>query len=113
VGAREIVEEHLKALSSANVAAVLEHYADDAVLITGGAVLRGHEALAEMFGPALEAMFAPSESRFTLDSLTADGDYALITWRMSFPGGEVTFGTDTFVVRDGKIVFQTGAVQLA
>jgi hypothetical protein len=31
---------------------------------------------------------------------------------MRFEGGEVTFGTDTFEIRDGRIVTQTGAVQI-
>ena len=113
MGTREIVEQHLEALKAAELEAVLEHYAEDAVLITGGSVYRGHDGLEEVFRPALEAMFAPPGSSFTLDSLTVDGAHAMIMWRMSFPGGEVTFGTDTFVVRDGKIVFQTGAAQLA
>ena len=49
---------------------------------------------------------------FTLDSLDVEGEYGLITWRLTFDGGEITFGTDTFHVRDGKIVGHTGAVQL-
>jgi ketosteroid isomerase-like protein len=113
MGTREVVEKHLEALRAAELDAVLANFAEDAVLITGESVYRGHDGLEELFRPVLEAMFAPPESWLTLDSLTVDGEHALITWRMGFPGGEVTFGTDTFVVRGGKIVVQTGAAQLA
>jgi hypothetical protein len=54
-------------------------------------------------------MFAPPDSRVTLETLSADGEYAVITWHMTFPGSEAKFGTDTFLVSDGKIVFQSAA----
>jgi ketosteroid isomerase-like protein len=110
--AKSVVEHHLEALQAADLDATLADYAEDAIVITNGTVFEGHDGLRSLFGPALEAMFAPAESSFTLDSLTAKDGYAMIEWHMEFPGGTVTFGTDTFVVRDGKIVFQTGAAQM-
>ena len=38
-----------------------------------------------------------------------EGDYVLVMWKSD----QVRLGTDTFVVRDGKIVLQTAAVELA
>jgi len=35
-----------------------------------------------------------------------EGDLAYITWHTD----QVPFGSDTFVIRDGKIVYQTVAV---
>ena len=108
---RSVIEHHLAALQAADLAATLEDYAEDAVLVTQGQELRGHEALSAVCAPALEALFAPGHA-FTLDHLVVTGDYAMIEWHMSFPGGSVTFGTDTFVLSDGKIVYQTGAAVL-
>jgi hypothetical protein len=42
-------------------------------------------------------------------ALHIHGDVAFATWTAD----GVTFGTDTFVVRDGKIAYQTAAVALA
>ena len=38
-----------------------------------------------------------------------EGDYVLVMWKSD----QVRLGTDTFVVRDGKIVLQTVVVELA
>jgi len=110
---RAVVEHHLDALQRADLEATLDDYTDESLLLVAGSEpVRGREALAAVFGPAIDAMFAPPSSAFMLDSLVAVGEYALITWHMTYPGGEVSFGTDTFVVRDGKIVLHTGAIQL-
>ena len=107
---RDVVEHHIKALVDADLAGTLDDYAADAVLIVaGGEAIRGKAALADVFGQAITAMFEPETSQFTLDSLVVEDECAVITWHMTFPGGEVVFGTDTFIVRNGKIVLQTGA----
>jgi hypothetical protein len=40
------------------------------------------------------------------------GEIAYIVWKADTPSLDVPLGTDTFVVRDGKIVVQTFAGQL-
>ena|SRR5437870_5089634 len=109
---RAVVEHHLEALEASDLEATLADYSEDSVLITPGSVAKGLAGLRGVFGQAIETMFKPGAFEFTLDSLDVDGEHALITWHMSFEGGEVTFGTDTFHVRDGKIVGHTGAVQI-
>lgn len=110
---RAVVEHHLEALKAGDVEETLRDYTEESILITGGEVARGLAALRAIFEPACQTLFKPGTFTFTLDSLVAEGEYALITWRLRFEGGEITFGTDTFLVRDGKIVMQTGAVQMA
>ena len=46
----------------------------------------------------------------TGDFLNVDGELAYITWSA---GREIPLGTDTFVVRNGKIVAQTVAAYTA
>ena len=41
-----------------------------------------------------------------------DGAHAYIVWRGESEKYRLPFGTDTFVVRDGKIVFQSFAGQI-
>src|SRR5581483_8785747 len=105
-----VVEHHLEALQAGDVEATLSDYTDESVLITDGTVFKGLDALRGLFGQACETMFKPGTFEFTLDSLTAEGEYAVITWRLRFEGGVITFGTDTFHVRGGKIAMHTGAV---
>jgi uncharacterized protein (TIGR02246 family) len=109
---RAVVERHFEALEAGDLEATLADYTEDSVLILPGSVARGREGLSAVFAPALETMFKPGTFDFTVDSLDVDGDVALITWRLRFEGGEITFGTDTFVIADGKIAKQTGAFVL-
>jgi len=110
---RAVVEHHLAALEEGDVDAVLADYVEESVLVTTGMVVRGLEHLRTLFEGALATMFKPGAHEFTLDTLDVDGEIGLITWRLRFEGGEVTHGVDSFVVRGGKIIAQTGAVQLA
>jgi ketosteroid isomerase-like protein len=113
VDTRAVVEHHLEALKAGDAERTLSDYTDASVLITGGVVYQGVDALRPVFEGACSTLFRPGTFTFTLDSLVVQGPYALIEWRLSFEGGEITFGTDTFHVVDGKIALQTGAVQMA
>ncbi len=96
-----VVDHHLEALRAGDVDGVLGDYADDAVLITNlGGVVKGRDALRAAFGAAGGLPgFEPVASH-------VEGDLAYITWKMT----GITLGTDTFVLRDGKIVMQTATV---
>jgi hypothetical protein len=41
-----------------------------------------------------------------------DGEHAYIFWKAESDNYDVPLGTDTFVIRDGKIVFQSFAGQI-
>jgi len=107
---KAVIEHHLDALQAGDAERTLSDYTDDSVILTSSEVHRGLAALRPLFAGACESLFKPGAHTFTLTSLVVDGPYGLIEWTLSFEGGEITFGTDTFHVVDGKIVFQTGAV---
>jgi hypothetical protein len=47
-----------------------------------------------------------------MDAEHIAGDIAYIAWRASCATAEVALGTDTFVIRNGKIVAQTFAAKI-
>jgi ketosteroid isomerase-like protein len=97
-----IVEHHLEALLAGDVDEVMKDYADDAVLITAGMGLaEGTEALRTAFSMIPTEMF----SGFEVTEQVVSGDTAMVNWKSD----ALSFGTDTFVVRDGRIVAQTVA----
>lgn len=109
---KAVVEHHLEALKAGDVEETLADYTDDSVLIVPGAVLKGLGAIRPAFTQACETLFKPGTFQFELESLDVEGEIGFITWHATFEAGEATFGTDTFVVRDGKIAVQTGGVKL-
>lgn len=98
---RAVLDHHMQALDAADLDAILEDYAPDRVFISGDNILRGPEALKAIFGRVPAGM----ASQMNMQHSVCDGEIAYIVWTM--PNGAK--GTDTFVVRDGKIVVQTVA----
>ena len=54
-------------------------------------------------------MFPPG-SKFEMIKQIIDGEIAYIVWTLESEQVKVILGTDTFVIRDGKILTQTFAV---
>ena len=106
---KAVIEHHIDALEAGDLERTLSDYTEDSVILSGGVVYRGLESLRALFGGAIEGLFAPGAHTFTLTSLAVDGPYGIIEWTLDFPGGSITFGTDTFHIVDGKVAMQTGA----
>ena len=102
---------HLEAFrKQQGIAAIVSDYDDDARFFTEDRVYRGKQEIHEFFGGFIAALPDGAIDRFTLRSLRVDRDVAYITWSV---GSDISLGTDTFVVDDGKIVSQTFAMYAA
>ena len=108
-GATEsVVRHHLTAfLEEQGLDAILSDYADDAFLLSESDAYCNKLAIRGFFEGFVAALPPGAISRFTLRTLRVQGDVAYITWSA---GIEMPLGTDTFVVRQGKIVAQTFAM---
>jgi len=104
-----VLDHHLKGFSAGDTDMVLEDYTDDSVVITADGTFRGRDALRPVFANFFSTLFAPGTYDFTMDHMEVVGDVAFITWQAKCGEADVRLGSDTFVVRDGKIVAQTFA----
>jgi ketosteroid isomerase-like protein len=104
----EVLGHHVRAIVSQDVESIMTDYAEDAVVFSPGGAARGKDAIRANMPTAL-AMFSPDVVA-NLKTLKQEvhGDYAYVLW-CSNPA--IPFGTDTFCVRNGKIVMQSFAVQ--
>jgi ketosteroid isomerase-like protein len=96
----------MKAFGERDLKGVLSDYAPNAVLFTAQGPLRGPEAIRPLF-QAMLAEFAKPGATFTMRQQLFDGDHAYILWNAETADNVYELGTDTFVVRDGKIVAQS------
>ena len=103
---------HWQAFEAGDVETILSDYASDAVLITPDGPLKGHAQIGSMFEKIFANMFAPNSISLNLTKQIVEGEMAYILWSGSSALYNATFATDTFVMRDGKIVAQTFAAQL-
>jgi len=98
----DILQRHLDALAAGDLEGLLADYADDAVMISGPEPIRGIDALRKVFERT-----TANPPKIEEDLRVVEGDFAYLTWH----NDRLSFGTDTFVVRDGKIVCQTVALK--
>jgi ketosteroid isomerase-like protein len=104
----EVVQHHLLSFGARDLEGILSDYAPDAVLCVPDGALRGHEAIGGLFRVML-AEFGKPGAEFQLLQQLVDGDHAYIVWTARTADNVYELGTDTFVVRNGRIVFQSFA----
>jgi ketosteroid isomerase-like protein len=102
----------MQAFAAKDLDATMEDYTEQSVLVTNGAPgpELGLAAIREMFSRVF-AMFTPEmTANLNTSRLDIVGEVAYVVWS-SAPA--IPFASDTFVIRDGKIMIQTAAVQFA
>ena len=90
----------------------MKDYTEESVLIAPTETLRGTDSIRGLFSEWFETLFRPGTYDLTLDRMEVEGDVAYIVWSSKNDGVDVTLGTDTYFVQEGKIVCQTFAARL-
>jgi ketosteroid isomerase-like protein len=103
-----VINHHLEGFFARDLAAVLVDYAPDAVMIVPTGVLRGVHGISPLF-QALIAEFSKPGATFDLQQQVIEGEVGYIRWAAETSENTYELGTDTFIVRHGKIVAQTFA----
>jgi ketosteroid isomerase-like protein len=103
---KEVIDNHLKCFGEGDLKGILSDYAPGAVLFTSDGPLKGAEAIRPLF-QAMIAEFGKPGASFSMKQQSIEGDYAYILWIAETADNVYEMGTDTFVVRDGKIVAQS------
>ena len=111
VSTSDVLDRHLKAFAEHDLEGVLADYSSDAVLFTPDGPLKGPHAIKPLF-QALVSEFAKPGSSFTMRQRYIEGDHAYIIWAAETADNSYEFATDTFVVRNGKIVAQSFAAKV-
>jgi len=101
----------MKCFAERDLDGVLADYSPDAVLFTPGRPLKGLGELKPFFRAFL-AEFAKPGASFSMREQSVDGDYAYILWSAESADNSYELATDTFVVRNGKIVAQSFAAKI-
>ena len=105
----QIVAHHMAAAAKGDVDAIVADYADNAYVITPGGKTQGKAELRKMF---VGIFGGPPGSRAPLDIQQQyyTKEIGYIAWVQNAGKPEELRGSDTFVVRKGKIVAQTVAL---
>ena len=107
----DVLDRHLKSFAGRDIDGVLADYSPDAVLFAPTGPLKGPDAIKPLF-QTLVSEFAKPGSSFTMLTRFIEGDHAYIIWSAETADNSYEFATDTFVVRNGKIVAQSFAAKI-
>jgi hypothetical protein len=97
------IERHLNAIPQ-GIDVIVADYANDAVLITQDAVFSGPAEIRCFFEAFMANATPEVTAAFAVTRFETHGDVGYIVWRAD---PFIPLATDTFVVRDDRIVAQT------
>lgn len=103
---QKVLDHHWETFVNNDLEGVMEDYTEESVLITPDTTYRGLDAIRENFVNAFE-VFPSGNSTLTLNKSVVEKDVGYILWQASTEDFELRFATDTFIIRDGKIIRQT------
>ena len=107
----ETLLKHLQAFASGDVDAIMTDYDEAAVLITPDGPVHGTAEIRAAF-ESLLADLPPGSTTLEVSEQIVEGEIAYIVWSGESEKVKIPFATDTFVVRDGKIIVQTFTPQM-
>jgi len=102
---QEVLDHHLQAFGE-GLESILSDYDDNSCVISQQGIFRGLSEIRDFFVAFVEGMPEGMMDVFKVTTTVVDGEVAYITWEALpwFP-----LGTDTFIIRDDKILYQTFA----
>jgi ketosteroid isomerase-like protein len=103
---KDVINHHLKAFADRDLEGVLSDYAPRAVFFTQNGPLKGVDAIRPLFQGMITEFSKPGAT-FNLKEQFVEGEHAYILWTGETADNVYELGTDTFVVREGKIVAQS------
>ena len=108
----DVLTHHLRCFGKADLPGIMADYAADARIFTPDGIVRGSEAIRGFFAKVFEDHVKPGLD-FHMIRQEVDGDTAYIVWRADTPASRIELATDTFIVKDGRIVTQTFAAKIS
>jgi hypothetical protein len=105
---QQVLARHMAAVDSGDLEAIMADYAAAAVLLTPEGTYRGHAQIRPVWAKMLADIFH-MDARFTMIREAVEGEIAFIAWSGESKRLRIPLATDTYLVRDGKIIVQTYA----
>ena len=105
---RDVTDHHIKCFFDFDLEGILSDYAPTAVLFTPDGPLKAVDEIRPLF-QAMFVEFRRPGMTFSMKQLSVEGDYSYALWTAETADNVYEVGTDTLVVRDGKIVAQSFA----
>ena len=109
---QDVLTHHLRCFGKGDLDGTMADYSADAKIFTPDGLVRGSQAIRGFFARVFEEFVKPGMD-FHMLRQEIDGDTAYIVWKADTPASRIELATDTFIIRDGRIVTQTFAAKIS
>jgi ketosteroid isomerase-like protein len=106
----DVLDHHIKCFGEGNLDGILSDYAPQAVLFTPDGPLNGVDEIRPFF-QAMLAEFGKPGTTFNMKTRSVVGEFSYVVWTAETADNVYEMGTDTQIVRNGKIVAQSFAAK--
>ena len=104
---QDVLNHHLSCFAEGKLDDLLSDYDASSVLFTMDGALKGPNEIRPLFDE-----FAKPGASFDMKTQLVDGEAAYIVWSAETADNTYEVATDTFVVREGKIAYQSLAAKI-
>ncbi|MEJ7685375.1 MAG: nuclear transport factor 2 family protein [Segetibacter sp.] len=106
-----IFQHHLEALGKNDLDELMKDYTEESELWTLQDTIVGLKAISIFYSYAF-TLFPKDNTRLEIKKLIAKGNKVYLVWIADSPIVNVSFATDCFEIKDGKILWQSTAFQM-
>ncbi|GAB1542822.1 hypothetical protein NUACC21_54960 [Scytonema sp. NUACC21] len=108
---QRVWQEHIDAWDARDLNAIMEHYSEESIMILNNSTVRGTFGIRNVFANLFK-LFDSGENK--IEPAVIEGEVIYIIWNFQPQAekGKSYFGTDSFVVQNGIIKYQTIASEL-
>ncbi|RDY60937.1 nuclear transport factor 2 family protein [Flagellimonas nanhaiensis] len=106
---QEVLDRHLIAVDSHNLAAILQDYDETSIIATRESLFKGLKEIEGFFKKILP-QYPQGNTTGELITSRVVGNMAYIVWNSKSPYVNIPVGTDTFIIENNKIKYQTFTV---
>ena len=105
-----VLAHHMESFAATDVDAIMSDFTEDSVLITVDQTLKGLAEIRTFFVGMIPVVTPEFLASFNMVKQEISGDVAYVNWNVP---GFFALGTDTLVIKNGKISVQTFAAHPA
>jgi hypothetical protein len=103
------LQHHLEAFGNNDIHEIMKDYSEESEVWTPEGAIVGMEAISSFFSFAF-TLFPKDSTRLEIKQMIVKGNRAYIVWNADSSVINVPVGTDSFEIKDGKILWQTTAI---
>lgn len=111
ITAESVFQHHLEALGKNDLDELMKDYAEESELWTPEGTIVGLKAISSFYSYAF-TLFPKGNTRLEIKKMIAKGNKLYVIWIADSPIVNVSFATDSFEIKDGKILWQSAAFQM-